>query len=229
MLRSTPIAALLETALVLRANNILDHRQARCLARALGAPQDHPAHQILPANFRLGELYRHEGATGHLSSTGWRRPEKTHRSLGSRLAQQVTKLVTHNTEYGFDLVEKVDLPRIAADVRIDDPGQAVKEVCIEQANQLTLFTDGAKGTNFGASIAWRENGSWKTRSMPLGKYLTIVEAKLFAIHMAVKEAELTAKRTVEIVSDSQKALTAIEKAGVVNINHLTLVVKATPL
>jgi hypothetical protein len=70
----------------------------------------------------------------------------------------VTNLVTYNTEYGFDLVEKVDLPRIAADVRIDDPGLAMEGVCIERANQLTLFTDGAEGPNFGAGIAWRENG-----------------------------------------------------------------------
>jgi hypothetical protein len=31
--------------------------------------------------------------------------------------------------------------------------------------------------------------------MPLGKYLTIVEAELFAIYVAVKEAGLTAIRT----------------------------------
>jgi hypothetical protein len=34
----------------------------------LTADGDHPTHQLLPANFRLGELYRHEGATGQPSS-----------------------------------------------------------------------------------------------------------------------------------------------------------------
>jgi hypothetical protein len=55
--------------------------------RALNANGDHPTHQLLPANFRHGELYRHEGATGQPSSIGWMRAEKTHRSFGNRLAQ----------------------------------------------------------------------------------------------------------------------------------------------
>jgi ribonuclease HI len=110
----------------------------------------------------------------------------------------------------------LDLLRIAADIRIDDSSPATEEVCIERANQLTLFTDGAEGANCGAGIAWRENSSWKTRSMALGKYLTIVEVELFAIYIALKEAGPTTIRTgyqrVEIVSDSQQALTSIEKA-----------------
>jgi hypothetical protein len=209
MLKSTPIAALLEAALVPKANNLLDHRQARYVARALGAPQDHPTHQILPSDFRIGELYRHREATGYLSSTGWLRPEKTHRSLGSRLAQQVTRLVTYDTEHGFDLLEKVHVKGI-----IDDAGQGL---LVEQPNQVTLFTDGAEGSTFGAGIAWREDGPWKTRSTPLGKYLTIVEAELFAIYMAVKEAGPIAIRTghrrIEVMSDSQQALTSIDKVG----------------
>jgi hypothetical protein len=70
-----------------RAKDLLDHRQTRYAVRALTADGHHPMHQLLPANFRLGELYRHEGATGQPSSTGWTRLEKTHRLLGSRLAQ----------------------------------------------------------------------------------------------------------------------------------------------
>jgi hypothetical protein len=140
--------------------------------------------------------------------------------FGSRPAQQVTKLVTYETECGFDLLEKVDLPRTAAEVKIDVPRQ---ERRVEQPNQLTLFKDGAKGPNFGAGIGWRENGTawredgpWKTRLMPLGKYLTAVEAELLAIYMAVKKAGSTAIGTgywrVEVVSDSQKALTLIKRA-----------------
>jgi hypothetical protein len=52
--------------------------------------------------------------------------------------------------------------------------------------------------------------------VPLGKYLTIVDTELFAIYIAVKEARPTTIRMgyqrVEIVSDSQQALTSIEKA-----------------
>jgi hypothetical protein len=43
---------------------------------ALTADGDHPTHQLLPTNFRLDELCRHEGATGQPSSTGWSRLEK---------------------------------------------------------------------------------------------------------------------------------------------------------
>jgi ribonuclease HI len=215
MLKSTPIAALLEAARVQQAVHILDHRQTRYAVRALAAPQDHPTHQILPANFRLGELYRHEGATGHLSSVGWRRLDKTHRSFGSRLAQQVARLVTYDTEYGFDLLEKQDHPEIAVEVRTD-LGQAL-QVSIEPLDQITLFTDSAEGPTFGAGIAWKEDNHWKTKTTPLGRYLTILEAELFAIHMAIREARPAMTRTdhrrLEIRSDSQQALKAIANAG----------------
>jgi hypothetical protein len=51
------------------AKDLLDHRQTRYAVRALTANGDHPMHQLLLANFRLGELYRYEGATGQPSST----------------------------------------------------------------------------------------------------------------------------------------------------------------
>jgi hypothetical protein len=51
----------------------------------------------------------------------------------------------------------------------------------------------------------------------LGKYLTIVEAELFAIYMAIREAGPAMTRTgyqkTEIRSDSQQALEAIVNAG----------------
>jgi hypothetical protein len=39
------------------AKDLLDHRQTRYAIRALSADGDHPTHQLLPANFRLGELF----------------------------------------------------------------------------------------------------------------------------------------------------------------------------
>jgi hypothetical protein len=75
------------------ARELFDQRQTRYAVRALSADGDHPTHQLLPINLRLGELYGYEGATAHLSSIGWTRPEKTHRLLGSRLAQQIVKHV----------------------------------------------------------------------------------------------------------------------------------------
>jgi hypothetical protein len=63
LLKSTPLALLQEEACLPCAKDLLDHRQTRCPARALSANVDHPTHQLLPPHFRLGELYRHEGAT----------------------------------------------------------------------------------------------------------------------------------------------------------------------
>lgn len=103
LLKSTPLPMLHQAAYLPDAKDLLDYRQTRFATRALSANGDHPTHQLLPTNFRLGELHQHEGATGQLSSTGWIRPEKTHRLLGSRLAQQIARHVSYDLEYGFDL------------------------------------------------------------------------------------------------------------------------------
>jgi len=93
LLRSTPLAFLRDHVCLPPTKNLLDHRQTRYAVRALSANGDHPAHQLLPANFRLSELYGYESATVQPSSIGWARPEKTHRLFGSRLAQQIVKYV----------------------------------------------------------------------------------------------------------------------------------------
>jgi hypothetical protein len=217
MLSSTPIAILLAAANLPYAVDLLDSRQARYAVRALSAPQDHPTHQLLPANFRVGQLYRHEGAKGHLSSIGWLSHDKTHRTLGGRLAQQVTKSVTYDTEYGFGLLERADTPVIHIEIRIDEPDQALQRMSEEQPYQLTLFSNGAEGFNFGAGIAWEGHGSWQTKTTPIGKYLTPIDAELFAITAAAKEAGPLLRKTqhqvVEIVSGSREALTAISETS----------------
>jgi hypothetical protein len=38
------------------------------------------------------------------------RPDKTHRSFGSRLAQQIVRHVSYDTGYGFEMPRKVGLP-----------------------------------------------------------------------------------------------------------------------
>ena len=93
LLISTPLAFLRDHVCLPPTKNLLDHRQTRYAVRALSANGDHPAHQLLPANFRLSELYGYESATVQPSSIGWARPEKTHRLFGSRLAQQIVKYV----------------------------------------------------------------------------------------------------------------------------------------
>jgi hypothetical protein len=118
LLRSTPLVFLQGQSCLPSAKDLLDQRQTRYAVRALNADGDHPTHQLLPANFRLGELYGYEGGTPQPSSIGWTRPKKTHRLFGSRLAQQIVKHVYYDTEYGFDLpciqgllVTDTDAPR----------------------------------------------------------------------------------------------------------------------
>lgn len=105
--KSTPLPLLQQDARLPCARDLLDYRQTRYAIRALKANGDHPTHQLLPANFRFGEIYRHKGATGQPSSTGWSTPEKTYRSFGSRLAQQIVRHVSYDTEYRFNLPCKV--------------------------------------------------------------------------------------------------------------------------
>jgi hypothetical protein len=73
MLSSTPINDLLQAACLSSAVEVLDYRQIRYALQALSAPQDHPTHRLLPASFRIGELYRHSRATAGAppSSVGW--------------------------------------------------------------------------------------------------------------------------------------------------------------
>jgi hypothetical protein len=63
LLRSTPVVFLQRQACLPFARDLLDHRQTRYAVRALSANGDHLTHQLLPTNFRLGELYGYESAT----------------------------------------------------------------------------------------------------------------------------------------------------------------------
>jgi hypothetical protein len=87
LLRSTPLAFLRDQACLPPTKDLLDQRQTRYAIRALSADGSHPTHQLLPAGFRLGELYSYEETTVQPSSIGWTRLEKTHRLFGSRLVQ----------------------------------------------------------------------------------------------------------------------------------------------
>lgn len=220
LLKSTPITFLLESACLPYAGDLLDQRQTRFAARALSAARDHPTHQLLPANFRLGELYRHEGATGQPSSVGWNRPDKVHRLFGSRLAQQLSRHVTYDTEHGFDLLEKVDIPNMAVAINIGGRPQKVSEEHrYGGPDKITLFACAAKDTSFGAAVGWLAGNRDKVKADSLGKYLTMLDADLYAVHMAVHICRLslpqttTTTRCVEILSESRQALSAIGKAS----------------
>jgi hypothetical protein len=134
-----------------------------------------------------------------------------------RLAQQVTKSVTYDTEYGFSLLERADTPVTDVEVRIDGPDQALQRMSDEQLYQLTLFSNCAEGFNFGAGIAWGGRGSWQMKTTPIGKYITPTDAELFAITAVAKEAGPLLRKTqhqvVEIGPGSREALTAIAETS----------------
>jgi len=217
LLKSTPIAFLLKAACLPYSGDLLDQRQSLFAVRALSAAQDHPTHQLLPANFRFGELYRHEGATGHPSSVGWTRPDKAHRLFGSRLAQQVSKYVTYDTEHGFDLLERAGTLSAPVGVSVDDPTQTLPVKHRYGPNKITLVVSAAKAISFGAALGWVADNRNKVKSDSLGKYLTTLDAELYAIHMAVETAQSllpeSTTRCVEILSSSRHSLSAIGKAG----------------
>ncbi|KAI7710683.1 hypothetical protein KC353_g9519, partial [Hortaea werneckii] len=220
MLSSTPIHTLLAAACLPRAGQLLDNRQTRFAVRALAAAQDHPTHQLLPPNFRMGQLYRHEGAVDRLSSVGWLSPDKTHRTLGGRLAQQIAKKLAYDTEYGFGVLEDLGSAETGIDVRVRGPDiTTTQRRSEEQPEQLTLFArtvDGtAEGNSFGAGVAWEAQGCWRRKAASLGRYLTVVDADLFAVSMAVEEAcsslHKTGKRNAEIVTNSREAVIAVTR------------------
>lgn len=212
LLTSTPRTFLRAESCLPIARDLLDHRQTRFAMRALNANGDHPTHQLLPANFRLGELYRHEGATGQPSSIGWMRAEKTHRSFGSRLAQQVVRHVNYDTEYGFELPRKVDPPIANPVIRTQGYSQTPQRMQPDHPQQLTLFVSTAKDVSFGVGIAWRERCTWKTKGSSLGNHITTVDAALFAIGMGMKDLISILSRTddcrAEIATESRAGLTA---------------------
>jgi hypothetical protein len=144
LLRSTPLTFLQQESCLPCAKDLLDHRQTRYAVRALTADGDHPTHRLLPTNFRLGELYRHEGATGQPSSIGWTRLEKTHRLLGDRLAQQVVKHVSYDLEYGFDLPCKEASPEVAPVTWTHGYPQMPGRMLPDNPQQMTLFVRATK-------------------------------------------------------------------------------------
>jgi hypothetical protein len=212
LLRSTPLELLREESCLPSAKDLLDHRQMRYALRALGAEGGLPTHQLLPASFRLGELYCHEGATGQPSSTGWTRPEKAHRSLGSRLAQQVVKHIVYDIEHGFELSCKVSSPTTSLVIRTQGYSHMPEKMSPENFQQLTLSIIAVKDISFGVGAAWMERSGWKTKAWSLGKFLTESDAVLFGINMVTKSLVSILKRAdhccAEIATKSRAAVIA---------------------
>lgn len=121
--------------------------------RALSANGDHPTHQLLPANFRLGELYGYEIATVQPSSIGWARQEKTHRRFVSRLAQQIVKHVKYDAEYGFDLPCRQEPLETVPMIRTYEQSRIPLRMLPDHPRQMTLFVETGKDVGFGVGAA----------------------------------------------------------------------------
>jgi len=89
-------------------------------------------------------------------------PDKTHRTLGGRLAQQVAEVITYDTEYGFGLLEKVVTPPMGYKPSQDDQICTPQRTRAEQRGALTLFVVSAdardENKTFGVGIAWFDRG-----------------------------------------------------------------------
>jgi hypothetical protein len=138
----------------------------------------------------------------------------THRSFDSRLAQQIARHVNYDPEYGFELPCWTEAPRTTPVLRLQGHSQMPERMRPSHSQQATLFVSAKKGTSFGVGAAWKEGNDWKTKSAPLGKYLTESEAVLFAINMVAKDLLQTLSRTnqrrAEIVTTSRPALMEVQ-------------------
>lgn len=217
LLRSTPREFLQTASCLPNAQDLVDHRQTKVAMRALNADGDHPTHQLLPTNFRFGELHRHEGATGQPSSIRWTRPEKTHRSFGSRLAQQIVRHVSYDTEYGFQLPHRADPFTTDPVIRIQDCSSMPRRMQPDHSHQLTLFISTNEDVSFGVGAAWKGRGVCQTRLSSVGKHITAADAALFAIGMVTKDLVSTLPKAdhdrAEIVTESRSGLIAIGGRG----------------
>jgi hypothetical protein len=188
--RSTLLVFLQQESCLPRAQDLLDCRQTRYALRTLNADGDHPMYQLLPTNYRLGELYRHEGTTSQPSSTGWTRLEKTHRSFGSRLAQQIVRHVAYDAEYGFELPCKTAPPEATPVIWAHGYSQVPERMRPGHLQQMTLFVSANNDATFGVGAVWEERNGWKTKAVSLGKYLTETDVALFAASTVIKDLSI---------------------------------------
>lgn len=143
LLPSKPIPILLTAACLPRAEELLDYRQRRFAVRAVAAPQEHPTHQLLPADSRMGQSYRCEGARGRLSSVGRLDSEKNSPNAWGRRAQHVAKVVTYDTEYGFGLSQREVESSKSLEPSLNDRYLVSQRTGEEQTEVLTLFAASA--------------------------------------------------------------------------------------
>jgi hypothetical protein len=225
LLRSTPLAFLQGQSCLPSAKDLLDQRQTRYAVRAVSVDGDHPTHQLLPANFRLGELYGYGGGTPQLFSIGWTRPERTHRPFGSRLAQQIVKHVYYDTEYGFDLPCRQGLLVTAPTIWRHGLSRMPMRMLPDLPLQTTLFVELTKDISVGVGAAWKERDGWKTKTASLGRYVTESDATSFAIGMVLEDLSQmlsrTSQRSAEIATKSRSALTAMQNQSRWEVQTIT--------
>jgi hypothetical protein len=146
--------------------------------------------------------------------TGWMRPEKTYRLLGSRLAQQIARHVSYDPEYGFELPCKRASTEAALVSSTPKDSQVPQNISPSHPQQMSLFVKVAKEASFRAAAAWKEQNGWKTKTTSLGKYQTEADASIFAIGMVMRDLPTILSRAdcrrAEILSESRPALTSIQ-------------------
>ncbi|KAF2715932.1 hypothetical protein K431DRAFT_316895 [Polychaeton citri CBS 116435] len=108
-------------------------------------------------------------------------------------------------------------------VHIDQAETAVRNESLVEPGDIAIYADGAKANNLGAGIAWRDwdkdaAGQWNSKAMPLGKYLAVVDAEMYAICMAVRQTNTAMDQSrhitagqckAQVFTDSKAALEAI--------------------
>ena len=216
LFKTTPVPFLLEEANLPDAAGLLNARHLGLVLRCLKMAEGHPSRTILPPSFRFGEI----GELGEFFSEmnlEWTEPKGG--DIGKRLARDLNKAIPITLESGIDYYhdfyhsKRQGPSEFPSTIRVLERKQAIGAA---QANRDTaIFTDGSRmgqkdREKAGASIAQVREGKWWTRGWHLGYGKTALDAELFALSQALKEA-LKRPDSTKVFTDSQGALNYIKR------------------
>jgi hypothetical protein len=91
--------------------------------------------------------------------------------FGSRLAQQITRNVSYDTEYGFGLPRKEALSEAAPVIRTSGYPHMPERMLPDHPQQMTLFAKATEEVSFGAAAAWKERNRWKAKAVSLTRQI----------------------------------------------------------
>lgn len=109
----------------------------------------------------------------------------------------MSRHITYDTEYRFDLLESSSILSMATAINVSGRPQAVSKESSPGPDKITLFICIANDTSFRAAVGWTEGNREKVKADSLGKYITMLNADLYAIRMAIRVCRTSLPETVK--------------------------------